>query len=143
MILHDLKAHLLDKVDLTSKIGDRFFVNRAPERTEFPYILASVVSGQPAYSLAGETGTTQPIIQITAWARDPNGPFQADQVAELVRDKISGFRGSWNGTFVSSCILQNEPLSYSEEPDDDSDNHFHAVQADYQVTHGRAVPALA
>lgn len=143
MILHDLKTHLLGKVGLTSKIGERIYINRAPDRTAFPYILASVVSGQPAYSLAGETGTAQPIIQITAWARDPNGPFQADQVAELVRDKISGFRGSWGNTFVSSCILQNEPLGYSEEPDDDSDNYFHAVQADYMVTHGRAVPTLA
>lgn len=143
MILADLRSHLLSFVDLTNKIGDRVYINRAPDKTPTPYMIVSMVSGDVPYSLQGEVGTVQPMIQIAVWERDPNGPFKADQVAELVRDKLSGWRGNWGDTFVCDCSLQSEPIALEEPPEDGSGNWWHAVNQDYKVTHRRAIPSLS
>lgn len=143
MILADLRTHLLSFVDLTTKIADRIYISRAPRGAKPPYLILSRISGTPQYSLSGEVGVTQAIVQVTAWARDPNGPFVANVVAELVRDKLSHWRGNWGDTFVSDCTLENEPIDLSEVPNDGSDEWWHGVDQTYQVTHRRAVPTLS
>ena len=143
MILADLRTHLLGFVDLTTEIGDRIYINRAPQKAPNPYVIVSIVSGNTPYTLAGEIGVVQSIIQLSAWSRDPNGPFQASKVAALLRDKLSHWRGNWGDTFVNDCSLQGEPLDLADEPIDKSDNWWHGVQQDYQVTHAFSAPTLS
>lgn len=143
MILADLQSHLLGFADLTTHIGDRIYAKRAPNNAVPPYIILSRVSGTTPYSLAGEIGTTQTIVQVAVWDRDPNGPWKADRTASIVRDKLSGWRGNWDDTFVSDCSLTSEPVELEEAPDDGSDNWWHSISQDYQVTHAQAVPALS
>ena len=143
MLLADLRAYLAGFPDLTEHVGSRMYASRAPDRAEAPYLIFSTISGDTPYSLQGEIGTTQTLIQIAAWARDPNGPFLASTVAGIVRDKLSHFRGNWADRFINDCHLTNEPTEIPDEPDDGSDNWYHAVTQDYMVTHAQAVPTLA
>ncbi len=143
MILADLTTHLLSFTDITNKIGNRVYINRAPAKKATPYIILGTVSGDTPYSLQGEIGVTQSLLQVTVWERDPNGPFKANEVAELVRDKVSGWRGNWDQTFVSDCSLQGEPFDLTDPPDDKSDDWWHGVQMDFKVTHRRSIPALS
>jgi hypothetical protein len=143
VILPALRTHLLSFTDLTNKIGARVFINRAPDKTPVPYILISSFAGDTPYSLQGEVGIGQPMIQVAVWDRDPNGPDKVTTVVELVRDKMSGWRGEWGDVFVCDCSLQGEPILNSEAPDDKSDNWWHSGNLDFQVTHRRPVPSLS
>lgn len=143
MLLGDLKTHLTGFTDITDKIGERVYINRAPSKTRTPYVIVSTVSGEPQYALSGEAGIAQAIVQVSVWDQDPNGVFVADEVAELIRDKMSGWRGSWGDTYVSGCTLTNEPTAYGDNPADSSDDWWHTVQQDFRVTHRRAVPTLS
>lgn len=143
MILADLTTHLLTFVDLTTKIGDRVYSNRAPRGTASPYILLGLVGGNPYYTLSGEAEVAQPTIEVACWATDPGGAYAANEVADLVRSKISGWRGEWGDTFVCDCSLESEPFDLVDEPPDGSDNWIHGVTQTYRVTHRRAAPTLS
>jgi hypothetical protein len=142
MILADLADYLTNKQDIHAIVEGKVYANRAPRHASAPYILLGRVSEQTPYSLAGEIGITQAIVQVACWASDPGGPYAASELAELVRDKISGYRGDWGSTFVSDCSLVSGPVEIQEAPDDASDNWFHAVSMDFMVTHAREVPSL-
>jgi len=143
MILADLRTHLLSFTDITNKIGTRVYINRAPEKTPTPYLIISRTSGTPQYSLDGEIGKAQSMLEITAWDRDPNGPYKANVIGDLVRDKLSGWRGNWCDTYVDGCTLEGEPIDRDEIPNDGSSDGWHAVDQTYQVTHSSPVPTLS
>ncbi len=153
MIEDTIITYLKGFTDLTERVGDKFFLLRAP-RMHFdssgremdmrpPYIVISRVGGDTGQQLGGETGAAQAILQFTAWASDPNGPKEADTVFELIRDKLSGYRGTVGGVLISEATLLGEPSTYAEEPEDDSDDWFCAVTGDFQITHSRPVPTHA
>jgi hypothetical protein len=91
----------------------------------------------------GEIGKAQSMLEITAWDRDPNGPYKANVIGDLVRDKLSGWRGNWCDTYVDGCTLEGEPIDRDEIPNDGSSDGWHAVDQTYQVTHSSPVPTLS
>lgn len=141
-IIAELATHLRSKPSLTTLIGNAVYSKRAPHGVGNRYVLLSKFGGDPKYSLTGEVGTTHSILQVSCWARDPNGAVVANQIGDAIRNLISGFRGEWGDTFVSDCSLTSEPTEQDEAPDDGSDRWWHGVSQDYRVTHAQFVPAL-
>lgn len=143
MILQDLRDYLMQSVNVADATGGRIYTNRAPRGSAWPYVLISVVSGDTPYSInQGEIGTTQTVVQVAVWAKDPNGPYQAQTVAGVLRNRLSGYRGTMGGRFVFDCVLSSEPSDLADEPGDSSDDWWHGVSQDYRVTHTQSVPTL-
>lgn len=136
--------YLKQFADLTGKVDDKFYLNRAPRSAELPCVLIGKIGGDPVNKLAlpTQTGTAQTIMQITVWDADPNGTKNADAIFKLIRDKLSGLLTTFEGVRLS-CILQGEPSTFAEEPEDDSDDWRHAVTADFLITHTVDVPTHA
>ena len=143
MLLGDLIEHLKTFTDVTNEVGDRLFINRAPTRASWPYVIVSRYGGDTPYSLAGEVGTTETAIQIVTWAKDPNGTLQADNAASAIRDKLSGYRGLWGERFINACTLENEPTDLTDDAGDGSNDDWHGVSQDYRVTHAQGLPTLS
>lgn len=142
MIEHTLTEYLKEFSDVTGKVGDGFYLNRAPRSAEPPYVLLGKIGGDTPYSTTGEVGTAQTIMQVTVWDTDPNGTKNADAIFKLIRDKISGLQTTYDGVRLS-IILQGEPSTFAEEPEEGSDDWFHAVTADFLITHTVDVPTHA
>jgi hypothetical protein len=142
MIVGDLAAHLLTKEPITRLVGDAIYARRRPRTSNAKrYILLGRVSGSPQYGLTGEVGNTQTNIEVACWALADNGYALAEELAAVVRDQISGFRGEWSGTFINDCTLQSEPYDIEEAPADASDTWAFAVRMDYMVTHAQPEPS--
>lgn len=134
--------YLKQFADLTGKVDDKFYLNRAPRSAQLPYVLIGKIGGDAVNELTNQTGTAQTILQVTAWEKDPNGPKVAGEIFKLIRDKLSGLLTTFGGVRMS-CILQGEPSTFAEEPEDDSDDWRHAVTADFLITHTVDVPTHA
>lgn len=143
MILRNLRDYLLGFTSVTNRIGDRIHANRLPGSYQGPYVLISRVSGDTPYNLAGEIGTTQTLIQVACWAGGEDGSYEAYAASESIRNVLSGFRGTWDGVLVSSCVLTSEPIELADDPPDGSRYWLHGVTSDYRVTHSQAVPTLS
>lgn len=117
----------------------------ARQGTEFPYLVMSEIDDSPPlYTLSGEPDLSNLTVQIDAWARDedtPNGALRAKQLADAVRNRLSGYRGLIGDSFVSSCTMTRS-TPFSEEPEDGSDRRPHRVSMDFDIKYQRAVPDL-
>lgn len=135
MIAHKLGKYLNTRPDVLNRLSDRIYPNRVPQQAGnvYPRAIVSAFSGQPDYSLSGEIEDLAKMVQVDVEAESQ---YEANEVADLIRQEISFFEGTWDDTIVKSCTVQNE-RDQDFPPTDGSDQWTFKRIIDYQVTYVR------
>ena len=142
-MITDFRDYLRDSDTLNRKVLGRFEYGYARQGTEYPYIVLSEIDDQPVYHVAGESDISRLTIQVDCWARDegdmPSGKRQAREIADAVRNRVSGYRGDMGDSRVRSVtMIRNTPLD--EPPQDGSHYRRHRVSMDFDILYYRLVP---
>jgi hypothetical protein len=91
----DLVAYLLAQ-------GITIYPGHVPQGVGLPAYTFFVISDQPRYTLAKAAGLTVKTIQFTAFA---TSFLSVVSMEKVLRNILSGFRGSMLSSFISSCRL--------------------------------------
>lgn len=134
MIAVKLGKYLNTRTAIQNRLSNRIYPNRAPQtQKELPYAIVTTVSGSPDYSLTGEIADLAKIVQVDVYSQEY---IHAVEIADLIRQEISFFDGTWDETVVKSCTVENE-LDLSLPPVDASDAWLFRRTINYRVTYVR------
>ncbi len=135
MIGHKLGTYLNTRPTIGNRLSNRIYPSRVPqnEKDNFPRSIISVIGGQPDYSLTGEIADLDKIVQVDV---DALTQREANEIADLIRQDISFFDGTWDDTIVKSCVVENE-RDQSFQPVDKSDQWIFRRSIDYRVAYVR------
>ena len=104
---------LSDDTDVAALIADagitRVFHLVPPQDPTFPYVTYQIISGEPEYSLNGQTTLFRNRIEINVWAKNTES-VQAVNLA--IRKTLTAFRGTVNDTLIYGIFLENESDFY-------------------------------
>lgn len=142
-MIADLKTYLAASTDIANLIDDRIERQYVRQDTEYPHLLLTALDDTPPlYHLSGEPDISEFVVQIDAYAIDdggPNGALVAQQLADAVRNRISGYRGAMGNTNVRSCTMLRSNM-LDEEPEAGEQGRVHRVSMDFQIKYQRTVP---
>jgi hypothetical protein len=75
---------------LAAIVSTKIYANRAPQKTDPPYVIFGVQSGPRLQTIDGPTGLATPSLLVDIYA--PNED-QVAQIAEIIRLRIGAFKG--------------------------------------------------
>lgn len=146
----DIADHLKGSTSILDAVGNRVFPEVIPQITRdsdgrtvtpYPSIVINDLSNDPTYSLAGEVGNHTSVIQIDVWTDGTGGTSKANELGELVRNRLSGYRGTFGtGVYGTARMIRNN--SVAAPPVDGSDTHRRRVSMDFEIIHSASVPTL-
>jgi len=138
----DIADHLKGSIAIADAFGPHIYPEVVPQGLKpEQFILINIVSAQPEYALSGEVGTHTTIVQVDVWTDGRGGRTRANELGELVRNRLSGYRGQFgSGAFGTAEQIRLD--SVAQTPGDGSGNFPRRVSIDYKVTHAAAVPTL-
>lgn len=131
-----LRARLLGDSGITAIVGSgssaRIFPIKLPQGQKNPSIVYSRISGLGDHHMQGASGLSRPRIQIDCWAQSAD---VAAQLADLVKERIDGFRGSvlWGENSPEEAIDIQGIFFDSEREDYDGDAQLYRVGRDYFI----------
>lgn len=127
-----LRDYLLDDATIAAAVGQRVVPVRIPQGVTQPTIVYNRISGNSDYHSQGSSGLVTTRIQIDAWAKTHN---EAVRVADLVKDRIGGLRGTVDFGSVSPAddIVIHGVFHESEREDFDDGVDMYRMSRDYTV----------
>lgn len=149
-LLKDIRDHLIASTAIVNEFSDRVFDSTIPQalrddlrrnRELYPCIVLSDISAEPEYYLGGESGKHTSQVQIDVWTDGTDGPQKCKELGELVRNRLSGYRGQFGtGCWGTSRMIRNNTVA--APPIDGSDTHRRRNSMDFEVIHSADVPTL-
>lgn len=140
-LVKDIRDRLAASANVVDKVSDRIYSEVAPQQASLPYLILNEISQQPEFYLGGEAGRHTSVIQIDVYTDGKKGQQEANEIAELVRNRLSGFRGTFGaGCYGTSRMIRCE--SNPVPPVDGSDFTKRRVSMDYEIFHTADVPSL-
>jgi hypothetical protein len=140
-LLKDIRDRLATSSAIVDAFSDRIYPETAPQGASFPRIHISDVSSLPEYYLGGEAGLHVSKVQLDVWTDGTGGKFRANELSELVRNRLSGYKGQFGtGCHGSAVLIRNDPDSLP--PVDGSDTRNLRVSMDFEITHSASVPTF-
>lgn len=146
----DIADHLKGSTAIVDAVSCRVYPEVIPQVTRdsdgrtvtpYPSIVINDLSNEPTYSLAGEVGNHTSVIQIDVWTDGTGGKQRANELGELVRNRLNGYRGQFGtGCTGTAHMIRNNSLH--AQPTDGSDVHRRRVSMDFQIIHSASVPTL-
>lgn len=130
-----------DRVDMGTGLPG-IYAGTVPTRHRGECILLSVVGAQHNNHLAGESSARHSVVQVSCYGENAE---RAYTLAELVRNRLSGYSGSLGDTDATDahCVVQNAIGAQEEPTSDASDKWTHSYTVDYFITHQTPVPTLS
>jgi hypothetical protein len=123
---------------IEAAIGGRIYDGRMPKTKVLPAIVLTTIRTNHFHDLQNSVGTRQSIVQIDIYDRDPQPQHQV--IAELVRNRLDGYRGDLNDD-IRACPAEIENhTDHDESPKDGSDHWIRRVQYDFSIFHNATVP---
>lgn len=141
-ILVALYEWLIASTYVTALTSTRIYCEKAPKDPTFPYVVLGIDTSTPTNHLGGESGHENTIVSIECYARDPKGALEAGRVAEVIRQRISGYRGLWGDVFVQECTREAGPFITSDPPRDGSDNWTFRMVTTYSTHFNQSIPSF-
>lgn len=133
-----LTSYLLADAAIVALVFDRISPVMTFQTGTNPRIVYQRISSPRWHALTGPMQATQARFQIECYA---DTYAQAKELANAVRERMDGYRGFMGGTYVMSCLLQDERDDVSIDPGvDDHAERF--VQLDFEITHRESRPSV-
>jgi hypothetical protein len=123
---------------VTDEVSTRIYQDLVPNDPTLPYIAVHAIAGTNSSHLGGESVAAQETYQIDVYAASY---ADRDAVKEAVRNALSGWRGTSNGTRISSVTL-DAPLDGLEALDEGRNSGIYRSSLDARVIYERAEPTL-
>ena len=113
------RAYLLDDAGIAAVVGTRVYPIRLPQGQISPSIIYTRISGFGDNHMLGPSGLSRPRLQVDCWAQSAD---TASTLANLVKERIDGFRGTWlwgedspeEGIAVQGVFFENEREDYDD-----------------------------
>ncbi len=110
----------------------RIFPIRLPQGEIRASIVYNRITGMGDNKMDGRTGLSRPRFQIDCWAQSADA---ANSLANLVKDRIDGFRGQWaygsnspqDYVFIQGVFYESERDAYDE------DSNLYSLSRDYFI----------
>lgn len=141
MIELQLKEHFLDSDAIRDRTGPRIRSGHAEPEDRGEAIVLQEISNTPEYHLAGEAGIGEIVVQIDCYSSTPRHAYTLGQ---LVRNRISGYRGIIGKTdpqLMQSCRLISSGQE-QEEPQDASRDWTHRYRQDFALFMSSTIPTF-
>jgi hypothetical protein len=140
----DIRDHLAASTNIYDAFSDRIYPDVIPQdKRDFECaIVINDLSKTPEYSLIGEVGTHTTVVQINVWTDGSGGKARANELAELVRNRLNGYRGTFGTGSYGTARFIGGGGSTAAPPADGSDMHRRRVSMDFEVIHTASVPTL-
>ena len=120
-----LRAFLLADAAVSAAVGgSRIYPVVLEQGQRGASIVYNRVTGQGDHHMEGPSGLSRPRYQIDAYAPFPD---DANTLADLVKDRLDGYRGLMGAVMVQGCFFETERDDY--QPDID----LHRVSRDYLI----------
>lgn len=131
-----LYQFLVQQSQVASLVGTRIYPSLIDTRVGVPAIGYEVQSDEAEMTMRGEAGIAKASIQLTCWA---TSALVAGQVAEAVRNVLSGLRGSLGGVYCRACFVGDfADVTYT---DPSTAAQFRAgKQTELTIWHTQSVP---
>lgn len=149
-LLKDIADHLGGSQNIVDAVENRIFPDVIPQEvrdsggsrmTLYPCLVLQAVSATPEYYLGGEASYHQAVIQVDVFTDGRRGTKHANELAELVRNRLSGYRGQF-GTGCRGTARLVRCNAVPVEPADGSDTHIRRTSMDFEINHTAATPSL-
>lgn len=124
MIEDALRTKLLLNTTLTGLVGDRIYVNEAPQSGAKPYIVYTVITIEPIYS--ARCVLDEVTIQYSVFAERYGS---ARTIANLIRTDLERFNGLLSG--ISVVNIDFAGLGASEK---EKDSRLAHISYDFKIT---------
>lgn len=129
---------------LTTLVDNRIRPQHLKKGEELPAITYETVNTEDFYHLQGAAGEAQTRIQFDCYGATRR---EANQVAFIVNDVLSGLGGAWLGegedrVFVSEITRDNK-YDRDDPPEPGGDDFRYRRVQDYVATHTDPVPTLS
>jgi hypothetical protein len=142
----DVADHLRASTNIYDAFGEDIYPEVIPQHRKDQWEAALVISdlsNDPEMSLGGEVGTHISIVQIDVWTDGKRGKAHANELGELIRNRLNGYRGQLGSGVYCSCARMEKNNSVAADPVDGSDRHRRRVSMDFKITHTASVPTFA
>lgn len=141
MIEHQLKEYFADSDAIRDRVGSRIYPGRALQGIKGETLIIQEITSQPVYDLTNEAGQHDKSVQVDCYAATPRS---AASLAELVRNRLSGYRGTigtTNPITVQSCRITSAGQE-TESPADSSDKWTHRYRLDFAFFSTATIPTF-
>lgn len=125
-IRQSFRPFLLEDAAIAAIVVDRVYSIRIPQGVRASSIVFTRVSGAGDYHLAGPSGIINVRMQVDAWAITPDA---AVTLANLVKDRLDGYRGLMGAVMVHGVFVADLREDY------DDDAQLYRAGRDYFVHH--------
>ena len=125
-----------------SALGTNLFPDRAPEDAPDTYGIYYVISGVHHHHMEGAAGLANDRFQVDVYSKVPD---TADEIQELIRLAIDGYRGTitgMGGNVYISRILALGDNDVAEPPAGGSDSPYYRYSKDFDVWYKETIPTL-
>jgi len=133
-----LYAYLSLHAPLTALVATRVYPSIAPSSAAFPYVTVQRLAVASLYHMGGASATFDTLVQVDCWSLSA---IEAQQVAQVIRQSLDGFRGTWDGLEVDGVFVENE-LDDAEPADDGSQRIFYRTILTLACWHEREAPVF-
>lgn len=120
-------ARLLATAGLTALVSNRIHWIVAPQAVAAPYMILSVISSVPGYTMNGQDALTESRVQVDIYAKTYAA---AKSIAAQVKSALSGFRGTISGVLFDGIFIASERDTFT---DDASPSDLLGVSIDLMV----------
>lgn len=137
-LLPSMRTYLLTVTAITAMVGDRISIDHSDQGDQEPRLVLFDISSIQGHTLRGADGLPRARVQIDCIGTSRQ---QADELGELVRMALDGFKGQWDEQSIDSCLMQTNFADF--EPSPGLDHHRRYVRhQDYFIYHHEPKPAL-
>ena len=110
-----LRAYLLTDAGIAAVVATRIYPIKIPQGVNQASIVYTRISGRGDYHMGGPSGLAMPRYQLDAWAPKAD---DATALANLIKDRIDGFRGIMGAGPVAITVQGVFILDEREDYDD-------------------------
>ncbi len=132
------RTYLRSKTAVTDVVDARIYHEKIPQGVTDPVISYFVVSNPRDYTSSGQVNVSTAHFQVVAWSEVDT---EADELAEILRNVYSGFRGVFGTVKVRAVFLDDEGDEFTA-PIDADDKGVFGVRHDLRISYEETVPSL-
>ena len=142
MIEHNIRDFLRDVPEITQRVEHRIRPGRLEQSDSGEAIVLQEVSRTPEVHLGGEVGLHDVVLQVKCYSDTAKAAFT---LAELVRNRLSGYRGpigdQGEGFIQSTRIIASG--ADEEDLEDDSDEFRYTYRWDFAMHTTETIPTFS